>query len=194
MTSMEELEVEFYKNGAVVEVYERYELSSEEKIIIRAAINSAKSSEPDMKKIRKSDALLREIAKTREVKEIDTKELSQEELSKFEALTFKPSKKIRSWKWIMIGAVVIVFAIPMTKKLFVEKYYTFQEAKEYCQDKGMVLPNSLKTPETFSANQIGGRPYWSANGGLLYVMGLGEGKTYEKNRVTCVMPSNKINH
>ena len=98
MTQLEELEVAFYKNGLVNEVYERYDLSEDEKRTIRSAINSAKSSKPDMQKIQKSDALLREIAKTRELKETDTKAPNKEELAKMEAMIIKPVKKTYSWK------------------------------------------------------------------------------------------------
>jgi hypothetical protein len=67
-----QLELEFYKNGSAKKVLQRYEFTSDEKRLINDAIRTAQKEKPRMLLIRKSDRLLREVAKTR--KPISSKE------------------------------------------------------------------------------------------------------------------------
>ena len=62
MTQMEELEVAFYKNGSVNEVYERYDLSEDEK--------TRELKETDMKAPNKEELAKMEAMMIKSVKKI----------------------------------------------------------------------------------------------------------------------------
>jgi hypothetical protein len=87
MTENEELEIAFYKGGAVHDVLKRFVFNDEEKKIITAAILTSKKEIPNMNFIHKANALLEEVAQTRKPVEISTKtELNPEIIATFEMM------------------------------------------------------------------------------------------------------------
>ena len=66
MATTEKEDIAFYRNGSAQKVLERFDFSEEEVELINSAIRTANMTHPRMKIIHESNALLKEVAKTRE--------------------------------------------------------------------------------------------------------------------------------
>lgn len=189
MTRDEEMDIEFYKGGAIHNVLKRFHFSDEEKKTITAAIITSRRETPNIKIIRMADTLLKEIAKTREPLEPEIKtEVSPEAIAKFEAMSIKKratdknyaeSQTNKSNFLRMDSKVMIVFAGSILLAfMFYNSFYkkdlpkligTFTEAKQTCKSIGKVLP---LTYEDFSRISLYGQNndagYWNNEGKIYY--------------------------
>ena len=87
MTKIEEVELEFYKNGSAKSVLSRFHFTDEETKLIQDAIRTANMDHPRIALIHQADALLKEVAKTREPILPENKSaVSAEALAKIELL------------------------------------------------------------------------------------------------------------
>ena len=80
-------EVAFYINGSAESVLKRFHFTEEETQLIKDAIRTANMTHPRMALIHQADALLKEVAKTREpILPENKSEVSSEALAKIELL------------------------------------------------------------------------------------------------------------
>ena len=94
MTNPEKLELEFYKNGSAQDVLKRFVFNEKEEKLVRDAIRTAHLANPRMKLIRGADALLREVARTREViVPVEKTKVSAEVMANFELMKINSSRK-----------------------------------------------------------------------------------------------------
>ncbi len=62
----EDPDIAFFKGNGVHNILKRYEFSEEERKVVSAAILTARKERPDSRIIARADALLKEVAQTRE--------------------------------------------------------------------------------------------------------------------------------
>ena len=94
MMSEKEIALEFYKNGSAKSVLERFVFSEQEKKLVRDAIRTASMANPRMKLIEEADALLRDVAVSREaIPTAQKTELSAEAIAQLELLKLNSIKR-----------------------------------------------------------------------------------------------------
>jgi len=87
MTDTQKKELKFYLNGSAKSVLKKFIFTEKEVKLIEDAIRTAKMANPRMKLIRDTDALLREVVKTKEpIISIEKVEIPTEAIAKFELL------------------------------------------------------------------------------------------------------------
>lgn len=167
-------QLQFYQNGTALEVLKRYEFSEDERKLILDAVRTSKMQYPRMKLIEDADALLKEVAKTRKVIATNEVDIEPQYVAKLEAKAIgsvvqKDSPALSLIKKLPIFMIIGIFvAITIHNMTKVEdkslQPVTFEEAKNICLTKGMVLPityndfgNKLFQPN--AKNEIG---YWTA--------------------------------
>ncbi len=189
MTKEDKLEIEFYKNGNAQDVLERFEFSKEEIALVQNAIRTSKLSHPRMKLIFEANELLKTVAKTRKPKLVKPK-ISEADIKRLESRTMKYKVTPDFDKLIVIASFIFIISVFGLKHM-VDNYglYTYEDAKEYCQDKNLVLPKYLsdihRSSKTISLYD--GETYWDSDGRTIVNTMMGEEyEKKEKNRVFCV--------
>jgi len=189
MTDEEESTLEFYKNGLAERVLKRYEFSEEEQELIHSAIKTAKMKHPRMQVVEEADALLKEVAKSREV--IYHEPIDQESAAKALALTTAPyfsRHRLPFWVWPLLIILIIATSniYHMVKDRFYE--YSFQEAKAYCHSEGMVLPKDIEALRSSGFEMRQDTQLWAADGTVLEYLKGNVPHTKERYHVRCVTP------
>jgi len=94
MMSEKEIALEFYQNGSAQSALERFNFSEKEEKLIRDAIRTASMLNPRMKLITEADALLKEVAVSREpILPTEKTEVSAEAIAQLELLKFNSAKR-----------------------------------------------------------------------------------------------------
>ncbi len=189
MNDQEEIDLEFYKNGLAESVLKRYEFSDEEKELIHSAIRTAKMKHPRMQVVEEADALLKEVAKSREV--IYHEPIDQESAAKAMALTTAPyfsRHRLPFWVWFLLILLIIATSniYYMAKDRFSE--YSFQEAKAYCHSKDKVLPKDIEALRSSGFEMHQDTQLWAADGTVLESLKGNIPRTKERYPVRCVTP------
>ena len=182
-------QLQFYQNGTALEVLKRYEFSEDERKLIMDAVRTSKMQHPRMKLIEEADALLKEVAKTRKVIATSEVDIEPQYVAKLEAKAIgsviqKDSPALALIKKLPILMIIGIFvAITVHNMTKVEdkslQPVTFEEAKNICLTKGMVLPLTYndfgdKLYQPTSKNEIG---YWTAEKTIATL----PGASYEKD-------------
>ena len=94
MIEIEQLELEFYRNGLADNVLQRFKFSEKEEKLICDAIRTANMSNPRMQLIHKANELLREVTKTREpIRQEKKTRVSAEVVAHIELLKLNTAKR-----------------------------------------------------------------------------------------------------
>ena len=189
MNDQEEIDLNFYKNGLAESVLKRYEFSDEEKELIHSAIRTAKMKHPRMQVIEEADALLKEVAKSREV--IYNEPIDQESAAKAMALTTAPyfsKHRLPFWVWPLL--IVVIIATSNIYHVVKEKLYeySFQEAKAYCRSEGKVLPKDIEALRSSGFEMRQDTRLWAADGTVLEYLKGNVPRTKEHYHMRCVTP------
>ena len=135
MSTENQQNIAFYQGTALQSVLKRFEFSEDEKELIYSAIRTSKSSKPRMALIHQADALLKEVAKTREpIIPKSKSEVSAEALAKIELMKFStasrqekldPQEKSRSFfgfrsKYGILTVIIITLGIIAGQYLIVK--------------------------------------------------------------------------
>ena len=153
-------------------------MTEEQKNVIYAAIATAKRDKPNMLLIEKADMLLQELNRTQKPKV--TQRLSKREQAKVafasqyieveskrehrsEAPLFLQPYVIGPIIGILTGAVIYYGQSTIDEKY--DHRYTFEEARQYCNEKGQVLP--LLTTDIPQYYRFSADGYWAADGSIV---------------------------
>ena len=177
----DEAKIKFYRTPAVHSVIKRYEMTDDQKSVIYAAIATAKRDKPNMRLIEKADALLQELNRTQKPK--ITQKLSKKEQAKVAFASQhieSESKKERTseaplfLRPYVIGPIIgmlIGSVIYYSMGTVDEKHnhrYTYDEARQHCNEKNMVLPlltSDVPPAPYFEHSNVG---FWAADGNIIY--------------------------
>ena len=191
----EKVQIDFYRTSAVHSVLKRYEFTEDEKKVIHAAIRTAVTKHPNMQLIAKADALLNEIASSREPikQEVDPTELVKAKARA--AIVDTHTKRVKAEQGSKgLGLTLLAVIIPGLIVAVVYKYamndesrfsnlvgssyspmkeppkLSFAEAKAYCTEKKKLLPMTFEdAPNQLEIpNEYNNEGYWRANGEVIY--------------------------
>lgn len=181
-------EINFYKNGSAESVLKRYVFTQKEEKLVRDAIRTSKMDTPRMKLIYDADALLKEIAQTREpmtgIENIDNKELIKS-IAKATApdLSQKFFVWFRWWYILIFLAYIPFFNNPSDKEYKYGDTYSYEEALAYCEEQGKSFPLTVFDVKSVGSN-IDTNKIW-INNNSDFIKGVVDNDNYKKH-VVCV--------
>ena len=168
MTREEQLKVAFYQGEGVYSVLKRFEFSATEKELIYLAIATASKKHPDMKLIKKADALLKMVASSREP--IEETEDPTEKIRKQASLDANYSLKkaqlkdnlhISPMSLMLLGMAVIVFMTAQFSKSYQADWYVYEygkmpytEAVRQCNHRNDKIPTAVQVNEVFTQYNV----------------------------------------
>jgi len=172
MTKMkiDERRVAFYQNGFAAKTLQRLDLSPVEIAVINEAIQTVETATPDVELIAKADAIFKEAMNTNQEHKKTKKAVADAKIAgikKPQSEWTKPHKLVASKQWAYgLIASAIVYGILNYEA---EHYgrYTLEEAQEYCQELGQVVPSTVadftSSAYTFSKPTL----FWLNDGNVM---------------------------
>jgi len=168
--NIDERRVAFYQNGFAAKSLQRLELTIADEAVVNAAIKTAETTNPDLELIVKADAVFKKAMSTDQEQKKTKKAIADAEVAgikKPQSEWTKPHKSVASRQWAYgLIATAIVYGI-LNYEADHYGRYSLEEAQEYCQDRGQMLPSTVEdftsSAYTFSKPTL----FWLDNGNVM---------------------------